>query len=205
MANANPRDIEVTMGRMTPSQVEQFRLGQRVGMSDAVDRVRFSSNPYQNVYGSPVAQHRAATVFGEGPAAGMKAAYETEKRMAQTAYDTLGGSPTAMRAAADEAFDSPMATALDMGFSAATGGGGVPELGRKAANYLKDTYRLGASKKKADALAPILFNTDPAAVRQMIESLSKKSAARDVYVKRARKVGGLFGASAGLALTPTGR
>lgn len=204
MVNANPRDIQVTMGRMAPSQVEQFRLGQRVGMSDAVDRVRFSSNPYQNIYGSPVAQQRAATVFGEGPAANMRAAYDVEQRMAQTAYDTLGGSPTAMRSAADEAFDSPMATALDAGFSAATGGGGVPELGRKAANYLKDTYRLGASKKKADQLAPILFNTDPAAIRAAIEALGKKSAARDVYIKRARKVGGLFGAGLGISAASSG-
>ncbi len=199
MINANPRDIQVSMGRMTPGQTEQFRLGQRVGMSDAVDRVRYSSNPYQNIYGSPMAQQRAAAVFGEGPAANMKSAYDIEQNMARTAYDTLGGSPTAMRAAADEAFDSPMATALDVGFSAATGGGGVPELGRKAANFLKDSYRLGASKKKADQLAPILFNTDPATVLAMVQGLGKKSAARDVYVKRARKTGGLFGASLGSA------
>lgn len=204
LSTANPRDIQVTMGRMTPGQQDQFRLGQRVAMSDAVDKVRYSSNPYQNIYGSPLAQQRAATVFGEGPAANMRAAYDVEQRMAQTAYDTLGGSPTAMRSAADEAFDSPMATVLDAGFSAATGGGGVPELGRKAANYLKDTYRLGASKKKADQLAPILFNTDPAAIRAAIEALSAKSAARDVYIKRARKVGGLFGAGLGISAASSG-
>ena len=199
LSTANPRDIQVTMGRMTPGQQDQFRLGQRVAMSDAVDKVRYSSNTYQNIYGSPLAQQRAATVFGEGPAANMRSAYDAEQRMAQTAYDTLGGSPTAMRAAADEAFDSPMGTAIDMGFAAATGGGGVSELGRKGVNWLKDTYRLGASKKKADQIAPLLFNTNPAETMAIIQALSKKSAARDVYVKRARKVGGLFGASLGSA------
>ncbi len=199
LANASPRDVQDAMATMTPGQQEQFRLGQRVAMADAVDRVRYSSNPYQNIYGSPVAQQRAAVVFGEGPAAQMGRVYNLEQRMAQSAYDTLGGSPTAMREAADEAFDSPMATAVDMGFSAATGGGGVPELGRKAANFLKDTYRLGASKKKADQLAPLLFQTNPAEAIAAIEALGRKSAARDVYVKRARKTGGLFGASLGSA------
>lgn len=199
MATANPRDIAPRMQGMTPGQQEQFKLGQRVAMADTVDKVRYSSNPYQNIYGSPVAQQRAATVFGEEPAAAMKQAYDIEQTMGRTAYDTLGGSPTAMRAAADEAFDSPMGTAIDMGFAAATGGGGVSELGRKGANWLKDTYRLGASKKKADQLAPLLFNTNPAETKALIEALTKKSAARDVYVKRARKTGGIFGSSVGSA------
>lgn len=199
MANANPRDIAPRMESMTPGQQDQFKLGQRVAMADTVDKVRYSSNPYQNIYGSPVAQQRAATVFGEEPAAAMKQAYDIEQTMGRTAYDTLGGSPTAMRAAADEAFDSPMGTAIDMGFAAATGGGGVSELGRKGANWLKDTYRLGASKKKADQLAPLLFNTNPAETKALIEALTKKSAARDVYVKRARKTGGIFGSSVGSA------
>lgn len=202
MTNKAPRDIQDAMGRMTPGQVEQFRLGQRVGMSDAVDKVRYSSNPYQNIYGSPVAQQRAATVFGEGPAQRMRDAYDLEQRMAQTGYDVLGGSPTAMRAAADEAFDNPMATGIDVGFSALTGGGGAKELGAKLVQKLGDTYRLGASKKRADQLAPILFNTNPAEARKIIEALSKKSAARDVYVKRTRKAGGLFGAGVGSALIP---
>lgn len=198
MLSANPRDIQVTMGRMTPGQSDQFRLGQRVAMSDAVNKVRDSSNPYQTIYGSPVARERAATVFGEAPAANMGKAYDLEQTMARTAYDTLGGSPTAMRTAADSAFDSPMATGLDAGFTVLTGGG-APALGAKVANYLKDTYRLGASKKKADQLAPILFNTNPAEAKAIIDALSKKSAARDVYVKRARKTGGLFGSSIGSA------
>lgn len=202
MTNKAPRDIQDAMGRMTPGQVEQFRLGQRVGMSDAVDKVRYSSNPYQNIYGSPVAQQRSATVFGEGPAQRMRDAYDLEQRMAQTGYDVLGGSPTAMRAAADEAFDNPMATGIDVGFSALTGGGGAKELGAKLVQKLGDTYRLGASKKRADQLAPILFNTNPAEARKIIEALSKKSAARDVYVKRTRKAGGLFGAGVGSALIP---
>lgn len=203
LANANPRDIQVTMGRMTPGQQEQFRLGQRVAMSDAVDKVRYSSNPYQNIYGSPVAQERAATVFGRGPADEMRRAYETEQRMAQTAYDTLGGSPTAMRLAADEAFDSPLATAIDTGFTIATGGG-APSIGAKAANWIKDSYRLGASKKKADQLAPLLFETNPEKLATALKALKEKSVARDVYIKRARKVGGLFGAGLGISAASSG-
>ncbi|WP_058800358.1 MULTISPECIES: hypothetical protein [unclassified Sphingopyxis] len=199
LSTANPRDIQVTMGRMTPGQQDQFRLGQRVAMSDAVDKVRYSSNPYQNIYGSSLAQQRAATVFGEGPAANMRAAYDAEQRMAQTAYDTLGGSPTAMRAAADEAFDSGLpGMAADALISYGTGSGGQG-IAQKALTKIVDNVRLRGSKNRADQLAPILFNTDPATTAAMIKALTQKSAARDVYVKRARKVGGLFGASLGSA------
>lgn len=199
MATAHPRDIAPRMEAMGAGQQEQFKLGQRVAMSDAVDRARYSANPYQNVYGSPVAQQRAATVFGEGPAAGMKSAYDAEQRMAQTAYDTLGGSPTAMRAAADEAFDTGVpGLVADAVASYATGSGGQG-ITQKALTKLVDNARLRGSKKRADQLAPILFNTDPAAVLKAVEALGKKSAARDVYVKRARKTGGLFGASLGSA------
>lgn len=197
MANANPRDIAPRMEGMTPGQREQFKLGQRVAMSDNVDKVRYSANPYQNIYGSPVAQERAATVFGADPAAGMKAAYEAEQRMAQTAYDTLGGSPTAMRSAADEAFDTGLpGLVTDAVASYATGSGGQG-ITQKALTKIVDNARLRGSKKRADQLAPILFNTDPAAVLAAVQALGKKSAARDVYVKRARKAGGLFGASVG--------
>lgn len=202
LATANPRDIQVTMGRMTPGQQDQFRLGQRVAMSDAVDRVRFSSNPYQSIYGSPVAQQRAATVFGEGPAANMLRAYDAEQTMGRTAYDTLGGSPTALRQAADEAFDGPLATTIDTGFTIATGGG-APSIGGKVANYLKDTARVRGSKKKADQIAPILFNTNPDETLAMIRTLNAKSAAREAYMKRARKSGGVFGASLGVAAAPS--
>ncbi|GAO78645.1 hypothetical protein [Sphingopyxis sp. C-1] len=199
MANANPRDIAPRMEGMTPGQREQFKLGQRVAMSDNVDKVRYSTNPYQNIYGSPVAQQRAATVFGDASAAGMKAAYDAEQRMAQTAYDTLGGSPTAMRAAADEAFDTGLpGLVTDAVASYATGSGGQG-ITQKALTKIVDNARLRGSKKRADQLAPLLFNTDPAAVLAAVQALGKKSAARDVYVKRARKTGGLFGASLGSA------
>lgn len=205
MANANPRDIAPRMESMTPGQREQFKLGQRVAMSDTVDKVRYSSNPYQNIYGSPVAQQRAATVFGEGPAAGMKSAYDLEQRMAQTAYDTLGGSPTAMRAAADETFDSGLPGLMtDAGVSYLTGSGGQG-ITQKALTKIVDNYRLRGSKKRADELAPLLFNTDPAAVLAAVKALESKSAARKVYVKGARKVGGIFGASLGTGAALSGQ
>lgn len=202
MGGAHPRDIQVRMDVMTPSQREQFRLGQRVAMSDTVDKVRYSSNPYQNIYGSPLAEERAATVFGRGPADDFRRVYDAEQTMARTAYDTLGGSPTALRHAADDAFDSPLATTIDTGFTIATGGG-APSIGGKIAKYLKDTAAVRGSKKKADQIAPILFNTDPAATLAIIEALGKKAAQRSSYMKQARKSGGIFGASAGIAAAPS--
>jgi hypothetical protein len=197
MANAHPRDIAPRMQGMTPGQQDQFRLGQRVAMSDAVDRARLTTNPYERVYGSPVAQARAATVFGAGPAANFGRAHQIEGNMSRTAQEALGGSPTAARIAADEAFDGMMGDVVEAGGSLLTGGGGLGGLVERASRGLRDNIRLRGGEQRGAELAPLLLNTDPAAMSALIARLRQASALRNDYVQRTRKVGGLFGASLG--------
>lgn len=202
MARAAPRDIQARMGSMSQPQQEQFRLGQRVAMGDAVDRARLTSNPYQSVWGSGDARNRAATVFGDEPASRFQRAYDIEDNMGRTYTEALGGSQTAPRLAADEAFDSMVGNVAEAGGAIVAGGGGLGELARNLAGGVRDRWRVGASRARADEMAPLLLNTRPGDMAQAIEELAALSAARNLYVQGARKRGGLFGASVGTTALP---
>lgn len=202
MARAHPRDIQSRMDRMPENQQEQFRLGQRVAMSDIVDRARMNSNPYQAVWGGGEARQRAAAVFGDEPAARFQRAFDIEDNMGSTYQEALGGSQTAPRLAADEAFDSMVGNVAEAGGAIVAGGGGLGQLARNLAGGARDRWRVGASQARADEMAPLLLNTRPGDMARAIEELAAQSAARNVYVQGARKRGGLFGASLGATTLP---
>ena len=88
-------------------------------------------------------------------------------------------------------------TALDAGTQLATGGGFSPVSAlRLTGRMLGDNAKLGMGQKKADALAPVLFNNDPRAVLDYLDSLGQrqlKDATRKTAFKRRS---GLFGAVA---------
>lgn len=202
MARAAPRDIQARMGSMSPTQQEQFRLGQRVAMSDAVDRARMTTNPYQSIWGGTEARNRAATVFGDQPAANFHRAYEIEDNMGRTFNEALGGSATQPRAAADEAFDSMVGNVADAGGALMFGGGGLQEIGRNLARGVRDNWRVRGSRRMADEMAPLLITPQPAQMAAAIEQLAELQAARRVYIDNARRTGGIFGASVGVAAAP---
>lgn len=205
MARAAPRDIQARMSSMSPTQQEQFRLGQRVAMSDAVDRARMTTNPYQSIWGGTEARNRAATVFGDQPAANFHRAYEIEDNMGRTFNEALGGSATQPRAAADEAFDSMVGNVADAGGALMFGGGGLQELGRNAMRGLRDNWRVRGSQNLANEMAPLLLTPRPEQMAQAIEQLAQQSAARRLYIDNARSVGGLIGAGTGIAVAPSFR
>lgn len=205
MARAAPRDIEARMGQMSGAQQEQFRLGHRVAMSDAVDKARMTTNPYQSIWGGPEARNRAATVFGDQPAANFHRAYEIEDNMGRTFNEALGGSATQPRAAADEAFDTMVGNVADAGGALMFGGGGLQEIGRNLARGVRDNWRVRGSRRMADEMAPLLITPQPAQMAAAIEQLAELQAARRVYIDNARRTGGLIGSSVGVSLAPTGR
>lgn len=196
-----PRDIADRIGNLTPGQRDQYGLGYRVAMADRVDKVRDVGDPYKAIYGAPEMRERAATVFGPEAAARFGRVTDLEGQMSKTAYETLGGSPTASRLAADQAFESGLANAADLGLAFTTGGGQQAVM-QKLARGLTDTLKLGVGKRKADQIAPVLLNTDPAAIAAAIRSASTQKATRDAYKKKLRKNAGVFGSAVGASVVP---
>jgi hypothetical protein len=151
------------------------------------------------IYGSLGQRAKIGTVFPEG-ASNFARVNGLEGDMARTNYETLGGSPTATRFEADKAFDGPNLgdAAFDLGVSAATG---VPPVGliqrglRGFASSAKDRLNLGrGARAKADAIGPLLLNTDPNANLILLNSLFAQGAARRAYLQSLGAASGQIGA-----------
>jgi len=190
-ANVNAGRMASLTERLDANVLPDAQAGYATSMADQAEKVRYSSDPFKAVYGSPLQQSKVAAMFPEGADNfGQIAGLEAD--MAKTAQETLGGSPTAARLQADQAFESAIPDISSLSPKAA--------LTKVALKRLQDRMRTGGEAKAA-ALAPYLFNTDPAAALSLIDDLAAKSAKiaaqKEAY---SRLVGPMFGISAvGLA------
>ena len=189
--NVNQARMATATGRLKPETLPDAQAGYATAMADQVEKVRLSGDPFKAVYGSTLQQGKVGAMFPEGADNfGQIAGLESD--MAKTAYETLGGSPTAARLQADQAFESAIPDISSLSPKAA--------LTKVALKRLQDRMRTGGEAKAA-ALAPYLFNTDPAAALSLIDDIAVKSAKiaaqKEAY---SRLVGPMFGISAvGLA------
>lgn len=190
-ANVNAGRVASLTERLDANVLPDAQAGYATAMADQVEKVRLSGDPFKAVYGSPLQQGKVGAMFPEGADNfGQIAGLESD--MAKTAYETLGGSPTAARLQADQAFESTIPDISSLSPKAA--------LTKVALKRLQDRMRTGGEAKAA-ALAPYLFNTDPAAALSLIDDIAVKSAKiaaqKEAY---SRLVGPMFGISAvGLA------
>jgi len=201
---AAERGAASTGAKVTPEQTQialsntgslpHFQQGYASTLADIVDRTRRVSDPYETIYGSPAQQQKLGIVFPQG-ASKFARVRGLESDMSKTAYETLGGSPTATRQEADQMFSNPLAdTAVELGSMALTGGPS-PRLLARGLMKLGDLKRLGlrGSQAKADQIGPYLLNTDPAINLTTLTDLISRNAQRQNYTNQARTLGGLVG------------
>ncbi len=192
------RDFNAILARETPSTLPETRRGYATAMADAVDRQRLSANPYDIVYGTPQTQGKVAALFPEG-APRFNRQYDLEREMAATRNEVLGGSQTQPRAVADQLFQNDVANgAADAVIQALTGGGvpGGTKLLGMAAQAIKDRSRLGlmGAQRKADALAPMLFDTsNPQSILDFIDDLARRQAEERARKEAYQRGAGLLG------------
>ncbi|WP_372732234.1 hypothetical protein [Novosphingobium sp.] len=189
-----PANVQTQFGRLPSPAQEQYRAGFASAMGKAAEDARLTSNPYAAIYGSPNQQAKVGALFPEGSQA-FNRAYELERQMSKTAYETLGGSPTAARARADEAFDSQLpGLAADAAATATTGVPVMPNLIARGVRAMADSARVGIGTKRADAIGPTLLDTNTAATIQRIQQMQAMQAEREAFEQVARRRGGIFGA-----------
>ncbi|WPZ05484.1 hypothetical protein [Pelagerythrobacter marinus] len=194
--NAVPqRQFDDALSRMGPEQMDEARTGYATAMADQADRLRYSGNPYDAVYGAPVQQAKVSRLFPDG-ARDFDRIYGLERDMAKTRHETLGGSPTAARLASDAQFDNG---AMEVGTNIAAdlAGGGGAFTGRQAFGKIlqtaSDALRTKGSKAKADAIAPVLFEPNPRLTLDYLGDLRKRKAQQTKRAKEFRRKTGLFG------------
>lgn len=184
------------------SEQAQYGLGYRSGMAEQAGKVRYAANPWETAYGTPQAQQKIGALFPEG-ADRFGRQYGLESQMAQTNNAVIGGSPTAERLISDANFD--MGFLPTVALDAATTGTPLMSAGRLGAKFAGgELGRIGA-KKKADALAPILFNADPAqnaaVIRELQKTIKVQKKGKGMFGNRAKKLGALAGGAPSVGFT----
>lgn len=194
------RNFNRFLARADERTLPELQRGYATAMADTVNRQRRSSNPYNAVYGSPLQQSKVDQLFPNG-AQDFRRVYDLEAEMAKTRAETLGGSQTQPRNIADQMFQGGIGSDMaDMGIQAITGGGvpGATKALAAVARYAKDRSNLGlmGAQRKADELAPVLFDTNPQSIQALLEEISRKTAEREMRRNAYRRSMGLLGAPA---------
>lgn len=203
-ARAYDDDFRLPEQRLVP----EMQRGFATNMADAANKTRLSGNPWEAVYGAPVQQQKIDALFPEG-AANFGRAYTLERDMSRTAYETIGGSPTAARLAADQQMGDLVSSGLEIGADLVTGGGasGLGAIVNTGRRMLGDSIKLGIGKRaeaNADKIAPVLFGTNPDAALQYLIDLGARKAAMQGRKQDYGGRGALLGAILAPSLLPTG-
>lgn len=203
--------LGVDLGNAAPADIPFQQLGYRGAMMDNATRASYSRNPFDAMLGNPNAERKLGLMYPDNAGnADLLAQRDLEAQLARTNTAVLGGSQTAGRQIADQAFQSgPLVEgALHAGAALATHGASLPgTAARFVGSNLRDRIAMGLGERgvqKADALAPMLFNTDPEASAAILRNLMDSSQAyRDFIAAQNRSIGrpagvagALFGADA---------
>lgn len=203
--NMKPDIMVGQMRGMNEPRQQGFRTGYAASMDDRINNAQMTGNPYKRVYGTPNQQANVNQLFPDGAPQFARQA-ELEDQMTKTAYETLGGSPTAARAASDGLFDegSVVGNAAEVAFGIGTGMPPVNTMMQGVKNFGRDGVRLGLGKRseqRAEAIAPILLDTNPQAGIDFMNNALAQRAAYDAWKRQAMGVGGDIGAGAGVLAT----
>lgn len=192
--NQSADEVRYTLGNLGGNKPDQYRLGALSAISTQANRARYSVNPYETIAGSPEARNRLGVLF-PGGAPNFTRQADLEGEMSRTFTEALGGSQTAPRGAADQAFDaSPaMTLGIDAANAVATGSPPVATMARLGGNFLKDSYRLGLGQAKANQLGPVLLNPDAAQAAAIFADIRKNAMKAGMLGKKAKKQGKTVG------------
>lgn len=205
---AGARDYDADFTQEADRLVPELQRGYATSMADTADKARLSSNPWEAVYGSPAQQSKVGALFPDG-AGDFGRAYQLERDMSRTAYETVGGSPTAARMAADEQMGDLLGSGLEIGADVLTGGGasGLGMIVNTGRRMMGDAMRLGVGKRaaaNAERLAPTLFNSNPEAALEYLIDLGARRAAMQQRKQDYSGKGALLGALIAPSLLPSG-
>lgn len=196
MVGKHPRQVGQRMEGLNDAQLEQFRLGQRSAMGDAVQGARTSSDPYQRIWGDPLDYERASMVFGQPAADRFQQAFDAEQAMTATRNAFIGGSATQPRQALDEQLGDQIGgqmanAAIDVMTTGSPAAAGIS----LAQRFFRNRQGLGfqgARQEAASEIAQLLGTEQP--VSRVAELLAESAAYRR-YVDDLRSRSGRVGSA----------
>lgn len=200
--NLPPDAMNFQRQGLSTSQQGQYGLGYRSAMAEQAGKVRYNTNPWETAFGTPQAQSKVGELFPSG-ASRFGRQYGLESEMARTNNAILGGSETAGRLIADDAFQmGAIPTAMLDATTTGTPLMSVARLGTRLAGG--ELGRIGA-KKKADALAPLLFDADPAknaaVMRELQNNIKVQKRVKGLIGNKPRRSGAVAGGAGSVGFT----
>lgn len=200
--NLPPDAMNFQRQGLSESQQGQYGLGYRSAMAEQAGKVRYNTNPWETAFGTPQAQSKVGELFPAG-ASRFGRQYGLESEMARTNNAILGGSETAGRLIADDAFQmGAIPTAMLDATTTGTPLMSVARLGTRLAGG--ELGRIGA-KKKADALAPLLFDADPAknaaVMRELQNNIKVQKRVKGLIGNKPRRSGAVAGGAGSVGFT----
>jgi hypothetical protein len=182
--NATADDLLVKTRDLTPSELEQFQLGLRSGLTDKLEGAGDYANRVRLLVGTPRKRAALAQVFGdEANLDNFLATLADEARIGQTYQSVTGNSLTPERQAFDGATNDQGLVNIATN-AAVTGVTGSPV--RAIVQALADLKNYGAGeagKRTRAEVAAALSETDPAILRQALRD-AQRSMARDRLANR---------------------
>lgn len=183
-----PDELGVMVGRATPSQLGQMRLGMQSALGEAAGRGRNNANPFQSVLDTPAMEQRLSTMYADsGNPARLLQQRDLERQLAEASNRLVGNSMTAERQLADQTFTggsvmgdiasgametavtgAPIATAMRSG------------IGRGLAQFMRDRRTLGVGRRAeqvADQIAPVALEMNPATALAGLSDMARRETA----------------------------
>lgn len=214
----SPDQLAVNLGRASPSQVAQMRLGFQSQLGEQAGRLSNSANPFNSVLNRPAMEQRLAALYADDPDANIARLLlqrDLEGQLAGSTNRLVGNSLTAERQIADEAFGgqslagdvlqgaletavtgAPVATALRSG------------AGRGLSGAIRDYRSLGLGRRStelADQIVPLALNDAPADAAAGLRDIAGRAEEYDLVLQELLKSASLraghigAGASAAIA------
>jgi hypothetical protein len=193
--NIPQRQFATGLDRMGGNTLPEFQRGFATSMADQADKMRMSGNPYNAVYGSPLQQGKVAAAFPQG-AEDFGRIANLEGDMSKTAYETIGGSPTQARNMTDQLFDQNIVGNMASGIASPK-----TAITKAILKKIVDQARTGGEKKAA-AMAPVLFDINPANALEYLNNIAQQKAQRQAQQAAYGRLFGSMGAAGMIGLAP---
>jgi hypothetical protein len=213
-ATLSPDQLAVNVANATPTQVDQMRLGFQSQLAENAGKLRYSTNPFESVLGTPAMEQRLGALYPQGGnnIARLLAQSDIERQMAASSNRLVGNSMTAERQAADQAFQGAdwIGPAAEVGANVLLGQVPIGTAVRTGVSQrARDAITLGLGSRaaaKAEKIGPIALIPDPASTVAQILSLEQQRvidrAAAGVLKDRGQRTGQRIGSSVAAALVP---
>jgi hypothetical protein len=176
-------EINQRIKNMTPAEADQYGLGLRSAIADAMERSPDGANKVRSLIGNPQRRAVLQRVFGsKADLDRFVATMENEQAAFETHQAVNTGSPTAPRLAEDQA-NSDLNLVRGVGGDLAAVGGGHVGIGLRVLERGADLLRFGAGKagqRAREDAASLLFSASPGEFRDALGKITLQSR-RDLY------------------------